>query len=158
MNVREIMVSNVPAAGIGTLVAELARLMLESGLGGVPVVENGRLVGMVTEADLVVKHARVHMPAYFSILGTVIPIERPGTDEEIRRVLGVTAGDLMERGIPGVVADASLEDVATLMVDEGINPVPVLDGDGGLLGMVSRRELVRLLLLEEESSEPSVTS
>jgi CBS domain-containing protein len=109
---------------------------------------------MVTETDLVVKHAHVHMPTYFGILGTVIPIERRGTDEEIRRVLAITAGDLMEQNIATVLADASVEDVATLMVDEGANPVPVLDG-GAVVGIVSRRELVRLLLLEEESSEPS---
>src|SRR5206468_11670934 len=127
VNVREIMLSDVRTVTPQASVDEVARLMLEGGLASVPVVENGRLLGVVTETDLVTKHARVHMPTYLGILGTVIPFERRGTDEEIRRVLAVTAGELMEREAPTIGPDATVEDVATYMVDEGVNPVAVVD-------------------------------
>jgi CBS domain-containing protein len=152
MNVREIMISNISTADRQMRVDRVVRLMLDQGIAGVPVVENGKLLGMITETDLVTKHAHVHMPTYLGILGTVIPFERRGTDEEIRRVLAVTAGDLMEEAAV-IAPDTSVEDVATLMVDEGVNPVAVVDR-GRFLGLVSHRELVRLLLLQDEGSEP----
>ena len=150
MNVSEVMNPHPVTVAPDATFTEVARTMLDHRLAGVPVVDaDERLVGLVTDKDLVIKHARVHFPWYLGILGDFLQIEVPGTDEEIQRALAVTARDLMEEKMHTVSPDASVEDAATAMVDEGANPVPVVDG-GRLVGMVSRMDLVRLLVVEEE--------
>lgn len=153
MKARDIMRTDVPTVGLDARATDVARLMLDRRVSGIPVVDDrGRLLGMVTETDLVTKHARVHVPMYIGILGGVIPWERRGSDEEIQRALGVTAADLMEQETPAVGPDATVEDVATLMVEEGAEPVPVVQNHS-LVGLISRTDIIRLLVIEDEAGE-----
>jgi CBS domain-containing protein len=153
MNVRDIMSSPVTTVSPSASVADLARIMLEEHVGGVPVVDDrGVVVGIVTETDLVAKHARVHLPSYFSILGYEIPFGTGHTDDDFRRALAVSAQDLMTKDVVVIGPDSSVDDVATMMVEQHVNPVPVLD-KGRLVGIVSRTDIVRLLLVEETDAD-----
>jgi CBS domain-containing protein len=159
MKVHDIMTSPVTTVRTTDRVSDIARLLLDEGYSGVPVVDQeGRLAGIVTEADLVAKHARPHLPIYLGILGWVVPIETPHRTEEVRRVVALTAQDLMTEHVRTVDPDADIDDVATLMVDEGVNPVPVVEHlpDGPrLVGIVSRRDIIQLLVQEEEGADDS---
>lgn len=153
MKVRDIMTSPVVTVRLETPVADVARLLLKRGLSGLPVVDRtGTVRGLVTEGDVVAKHARPHVPLYLGILGYVIPIETQARDEEVRRVLAVTAGELMTNHVRTIAADAPVDDAATLMVDHDVNPIPVLEGDT-LVGIVSRHDILRLLVREDESAD-----
>lgn len=133
-----------------TRVGEIARLMVEHAISGVPVVDGaGRVVGIVTESDLIVRHARLHFPVYLPILGEVIPIGNlRRLNEELRRALGTTAADVMTSPVRTVNVDTSLEDVVTLLVDHHIGRVPVLE-EGRLAGIITRTDIVRLIAREE---------
>lgn len=149
MNVRELMTSPVATVLPTATVAEIARIMLEDHVSGVPVVDaRGVVIGIVTESDLVAKHARVHMPTYFSILGMTFPVGAGHADDDLRRALAVSAEDLMTREVVVVGPDSPVDDAATMMVEHHVNPLPVLDR-GKLVGLVSRTDIVRLLLVEE---------
>jgi CBS domain-containing protein len=149
MNVRELMTSPVTTVAPTAAVADIARIMLEEHVGGVPVVDTrGVVIGIVTESDLVAKHARVHMPTYFSILGLSFPVGARHTDEDLRRALAVSAQDLMTRDVVVVGPDTPVDDAATMMVEHHVNPLPVVER-GRLVGIVSRTDIVRLLLVEE---------
>jgi CBS domain-containing protein len=146
--------TDFPTVGPDARTTEVARLMLHHSVRGIPVLDaRSRLLGLVTETDLVTKHANVHVPVYLGILGGVIPFERRGTDEEIQRALAVTAGDLMERDVARVGPDATVDDVATLMVEDGADPVLVVE-NGVLTGLISRTDIIQLLIVEEEEGEP----
>lgn len=150
MKASEIMATNGVTIGPDATVSEVVRRLLESRLEGLAVVDHGdKLLGVVTETDVVAKHAKPHVPVYLGILGYVLPIETHSNDEEVRHVLAVTAGDLMSDDVPAVSPDADVDDVATLMVEEGINPVPVVTGDR-LVGLIAHTDIMRLLLREEE--------
>ena len=87
MKVRDIMSSSVVTVSPQERVGEVARLMLDQGVSGLPVVDvEGRVVGIITEGDLVAKHARPHVPLYLGILGMFLPIETQRREEELRRV------------------------------------------------------------------------
>src|SRR5437588_10979082 len=117
MKVREIMSAPVVTVHQDAPVAEVARLMLEEGVSGLPVVgPDGQMLGLVTENDLVEKHAQVHLPTYFSILGTFIPVGQKHTDDEVRHVLAVTAKDLMSQNPPTVGPDVTVDEAASVMV------------------------------------------
>ena len=137
----------------GVPVGDVARLLVQSGGRGIPVTDDrGRLKGIVTEADLVMKHAHVHGPTYLGILGGVIPFETRRQDEEMRRALGVKAGDVMTTKVASIAPDADLDDAATVMVEDGVRTVVVVE-DGGVLGTVDQADIVKLLVSEEDADD-----
>jgi CBS domain-containing protein len=127
-------------------VPEMARLMWTHGISGLPVVDDqGALIGIVTELDMMVRNANLHVPRYLRVLDVMIPLGNPREfDEEIRRALGTTAADLMTPHVLTVQSTTDLADLATLMVEKRVNPVPVVDG-GAMVGIVSRSDFIRLM-------------
>jgi CBS domain-containing protein len=150
MKVSDIMSAPVTTAP-DTSVGEVARLMVDRQAAGIAVVDAvGAVLGIVSQSDLVAKHARVHMPRYLGILGYIVPLDRTRTEDNLRHILSVTASDLMSHPGPSLATDAEIDDAASLMVDDDIDPVLVREGDR-LVGMVSRMDVVRLLVIEEAS-------
>lgn len=148
MKVREIMSSLEATVGPDSPVAEVARILIDRHLSGVPVVVGNELVGMVTQRDVVTKHAHVHLPIFVGLLGYIAPLELPGSREEVERALAVTAGELMETDVVTVDGDDDVDDVATIMVDKDVDPIPVMDR-GTLVGTISMADIIRLVLVEE---------
>lgn len=149
MKVRDIMTTDVPTIHADTRVAEVAKIVLDRGLPGLPVVDDeGHVLGVVTHADLVAKHARVHIPRYLGLLGVILPLDTRHTEEDLRHVLGVTAADLMTSKPPTVGPDTDIDDAASIMVEESIDPLVVLEGRR-LVGVVTQADVIRLLLVEE---------
>jgi len=123
-------------------------LLVEHGIGGAPVVdEDGRLVGLLDDTDLILSEARLHAPTTIELLGAylTLPHQQRRYEEELRHALGQTVAEVMDDEPPTVGADATVEDVATLMVDREVSRVPVVDGDRRVLGIVSRGDLVKAM-------------
>jgi CBS domain-containing protein len=149
---------DVPVASPTTPVGELARLMAANGIPGLPVVDNDRLVGIVTEGDLIQREADVDIPAVATILDAVI-VADAGTpfEEELRRVLATNAADLMSAPVVSIRDVATLSELATLMMRERINPVPVVDDSRRIVGLATRSALIDMIArLEAESSRSGV--
>jgi CBS domain-containing protein len=144
--VREIMRTDVPTLAPEESVAVVAQRIVDSGLPGLPVVEGGEIVGIVGETDLLMRYADVSPPGFAAFFDWVIRADvGQDYDEEIRRVAGLTARDLMTHPVYSIRESATLGQIATLMVDRRVNPVPVLDATGNLVGIVARADLVRLI-------------
>jgi CBS domain-containing protein len=141
--VREIMTSPVVTVSPDTQVADLARLLTERRISGVPVIADGIVIGMVSETDLLWKEGRLHAPIYVALLDAVIPIGGTRFDEELRKAAGATARDVMSSPVIGIVPDADVSVAATRMLDHKINRLPVIDHHGRLLGIVTRADLIR---------------
>jgi CBS-domain-containing membrane protein len=149
MTVRDIMTAGTPTVTPDWVVADVARVMLEKHLPALPVVNtDGTLLGMVRRRDLVARHARVHVPFYLGFLGAAIPFQSPREDEEIRHALAVTAQELMETNVKTVGPGDSVEDAATILVDDETEAVPVLE-NGAVVGLVTDADMLRLLVVEE---------
>lgn len=151
--VAEIMRSDVPTVAPDATIGAVAQLMTETGTPGVPVVEDGVIVGIVTEADLVARQADVSVPTLVPFLDAIF-VADAGSDfaEDLRHVLALTARDLMTAPVYSIRASATLEQVATLMVQQRVNPVPVVDDDLVLVGLVSRADLVRVIARLESAA------
>ena len=128
-------------------VTEAARLMSERRIGALPVVEKGRMVGLVTEGDLIMQDVKVHFPTYLSLLGGYVfaPGASDRFENSLRKAVAATVSDVMTREPISVTADALVTDVATLLVERDISRVPVLDGDA-VIGIVSKSDIVRSLV------------
>ncbi len=152
MKARDVMTTKVIAFSPDTPIREIARAFRTQGISGAPVLENGALIGIVTESDLIARHARPHTPRYFPLLDAQIPLGGQREYRElVRHILGQTARDIMTTPVKTGHVDDDLEDVATLMVESRANPVPIMDGDR-MVGILSHTDLIRIL---EEFEEPA---
>ncbi|HEX2183976.1 MAG TPA: CBS domain-containing protein [Chloroflexota bacterium] len=148
----DLMERNPRAVSPETRVGEVARILLEWHLSGVPVVrDDGTVVGVVTQIDLVRRHAHVHLPLYLELLGSVIPLggERRFR-EDFRRITGRTAAEVMTAPAPTVQEDTPIDDVASRLTEPGGDPVIVVRQDR-LVGLITGAHLVRLVVVEETS-------
>ncbi|MGI8824036.1 MAG: CBS domain-containing protein [Chloroflexota bacterium] len=153
MKVRDLMRTPVITVPPTARVAEVAKLMVENHASGLPVIdEDGALVGLVTQEDVVAKHAKVHVPTYLGILGYALPFTSQDSDDDIRRILAVTAADLMTDRFVTIAPDRDVDEAATAMVDKHANPLPVVENET-LVGIISRTDILRLVLAEEEDGD-----
>ena len=162
MLVTAIMTPDVVTVAPDTPIVEVARLMADQGISGVPVVEpdTGELVGLITEMEMIERQAKVELPTYTRILDATFVLAERDSEEKLARILATTAGELMQDMVYSIREDATIEDVASLMFERKVNPVPVISLDDQLIGIVSRSDIVRLMAVdftepggEEENDE-----
>ncbi len=157
MKVADIMTRDVRSVKPGTRVGEIARLLREHAVSGLPVVrEDGELVGIITELDLIRRHARPQMPNFLPLLGGYITFGSKAYQESLRRITGVVAEDIMTTPVNTINPDASIEDAATVMVSNRSNPLPVVDEDGKMIGIISRTDILRVFEDLEVQMEQSL--
>jgi CBS domain-containing protein len=144
--VTKIMRADVPVIGPDATIAETARVLVQYQVPGVAVVENNKIIGIVTEADIVSREADVDVPTPVPFLDAIFMADAgPDFDDELRKVTAVNARQLMTSPVISIRSSATLTEVATLMVDRRINPIPVLDEQLQVVGIVSRSDLVRII-------------
>ncbi len=147
MRVTEIMTAQIATVEPETPIAEVARLMASTDISGVPVIDpaNGELVGLITEMEMIERQTKFGMPTYTRVLDATFVIAERDSEEKLARILATTAGELMQETVYSIREDASIEEVATLMFERKVNPVPVISLDGQVIGIVSRSDIVRLM-------------
>jgi CBS domain-containing protein len=152
MKVRDIMSTKVVTVSPSTTVRDIAGLMVEKHVSGLPVLsDSGTLVGIVSEGDLLrrpelgtQKHRR-RWVSFFS-----------GVDEQAReftKTHALRAGDVMTEQVIHVSEQTPLGDVVGLMEKHNIKRLPVLSG-GKLVGIVSRADLLRALAARQANPIP----
>lgn len=153
--VADVMRTGVPTLATDDSVAKVARLMVDSGVPGLVVLQNGVIAGIITESDLVTRQSDFTPPGVTSVLDAVFTTDAGWDyDDEVRRALAMSAADLMTHPVYSIRARATLGEIATLMHQYGVNPVPVVDDDDQLVGIVSRADIVKVIaILENDGSE-----
>ncbi len=142
-----IMTKNVISVSPNDEIEKAARLLLEHKISGMPVVdEESRVVGIISEGDLVIREQEVKAPAFSEILGGVIFLEsQKRFFEELKKTIALTVDELMSRKVYTVNEETPLEQIATLMSKKAVNRVPVVDGNNKLVGIVTRQDIIRQL-------------
>ncbi len=146
LRARDVMSSPAVTVRPDTPVAEAARIMAQRRISGLPVVdEEGRLVGIVTEADLLLKEAG---PGGLPLLA----FHREGTPPEVlplvRRYEGQVVGDVMTREVVTAEEETPLHQVAALMARKNVNRVPIVRGRQ-VVGIVSRNDVLKAFLVDD---------
>jgi CBS domain-containing protein len=145
--IADIMERNVVTIGPEATIHDLVKLLQEKDLGGVPVVDDDRhVLGMVTEGDLVIEEADVRMPHFFQLFGTVVSLgSQKKFKERAGKMLAQTVGEVMTKEVFTVRPDDVPGRAATLMSDNKIDRLPVVDDDERLVGIVARHDIIRML-------------
>jgi CBS domain-containing protein len=150
LSAKDIMTPDPFTVAVDLPVKEAAKLMVEKGVGALPVLDEDRLVGMVSESDLIMQDVKVEFPTYVHLLDGVImyPPAYSKFEEEFKKAVGATVRDVMTSDPITVSQDVSVDDLATMMFDEGVSRFPVMDGDR-LVGIVSKMDIVRSIAQED---------
>ena len=151
MLVEDIMTTDIVAVLPEDTVEKCASILMERNFSGLPVVdEEGYLLGIVTEGDLIRRASQIKGPPALALLGGFIYLDNPKKFiEEIKRAMGEYAGDLMIKKVITIGPQDSIETAATLMVENRINRIPVVDRTGKLIGIISRRDIMNSLYLKD---------
>ena len=151
-DIRELRVAEIaheewPTLGPDETVEGVIKLFAESGISGAPVVDEGRLVGIVTEGDLIFRDAEIKAPGFLDILGGLIPL---GSWDEYRKEAlksaGVTVDEVMTRELFTISPDASLADASTIMAEKRVKILPIAEDDI-LHGVITRMDILTLHVL-----------
>ena len=146
--VREVMDPGPPTVRPDTPVEDIVRLLAEHELPGMPVVDDdGRCVGIVTEADLVIadEQGDLHLPHYIELFGGVVFLEPlRHFEERLRKAFAATAADMMTPNPTTIGPDATAREAARIISESGHNRLPVVE-DGRLVGVVSRADVLAAL-------------
>jgi CBS domain-containing protein len=143
MHAAEVMAKDVVTVGPDTTVEELARLMINRHISGLPVVDkSGCVLGIVTEGDLL-RRVEVHTDSHSKTWRDLFA-SNAGLATDYLKSHARKARDLMTAPVVGVTEDALLAEIADLMERRHIKRVPVLR-EGRLVGMISRIDLIRVL-------------
>ncbi|MFH8736102.1 MULTISPECIES: CBS domain-containing protein [unclassified Streptomyces] len=137
--VSDVMTHTVAAVGRRAAFKEIVQLMQDRQISALPVIEGeGRVVGVVSEADLLPKEELRDNPdeAYLQLRQPV----------DVAKADALSAGDLMSSPAVTIRADATLAEAARTMAREGVKRMPVVDDVGLLEGVVSRADLLKVFL------------
>lgn len=147
LRAKDLMTANVIAVTPDTAVRELARILSENRISGAPVVDGlGKVVGVVTESDLIFQNKKVHIPTALAVLDAFFFLEDPERmEKEMKKIAGTTVADICTSDPVTVRQDTPLEEVATLMAEKKIHTLPVLDENGQLAGVIGKSDLIRMI-------------
>ncbi len=149
MQVKDIMSSEVIVCDPEESISIVAKVIKKNNISGLPVVKDGRVVGVVSEADIlklldVPDHDMLWLPSPFEVIE--IPIRELLNWEETKRALtdvgSRPVSDIMEKNVYKISSSASLEDASSMMTKHRINRLPVVDDDE-LVGIVTRGDVIR---------------
>ena len=126
---RDLMTTNIRTATPETTLREAAQMMREGDVGAVPVVENGRLVGIITDRDVVIRAVADGKPA-----------DSPVTDAMTRELVTAAPDDFVFAA-------------ARLMGDKQVRRLPIVDADGSLVGILAMADVALSMDDEQQIAE-----
>ena len=133
-----------------TPLKEAIQILAEKHISGLPVIDDaGKLVGIISETDLMWQETGVTPPAYIMILDSVIYLQNPGTYErDLHKALGQTVGEVMSKNPVTISPDKPLREAAKLIQDHKVQRLPVLDNVGKVIGILTRGDIIRAMAAE----------
>ena len=148
MKVKDIMTKNVVTVSKDAEMAEVAKILTEKRIHGVPVVEGKKVVGIITETDFFAgdEHS-LYLPSFiefikkFKLAKDAPVFER----DELKNILKAKASDIMTKGCVSVSPESEIEDLFEIFKKEGFHTLPVVDENSELCGIVTLADVISLV-------------
>jgi CBS domain-containing protein len=144
--VADIMTRDPVTVTPATSLSEAVKILAEKRVSGLPVVdESDRLVGVISETDLMWRETGVETPPYIMFLDSVIYLQNPNRHEKLlHKAIGQTVGEAMSDQPVSITPDRSLKEAAALMHDRHVRRLPVIEADTNqVIGILTRGDIIR---------------
>ena len=144
---RDIMTTDVISVSPETDISQAAAILLKNHINGVPVVDREKkLVGMLCQSDLISQQKRFPLPSIFTFLDGLFSFtSTKALEKEIQKIAATTVADAMTADPVFVAPDASVEEVASLMVEKHFHTIPVVDNDR-LVGVLGKGDVLKMMV------------
>ncbi|MCG8539602.1 MAG: CBS domain-containing protein [Clostridia bacterium] len=145
MKAKDIMTRNVIFVKEEDKVEDLVKILLDNRISGVPVVDDGhRVVGIVSEGDLIYPEKSLHLPAFIPVLDGIVFLESfKKLEKEIKKMTAYQVKDVMIKEVIKVKEDMEVEEVVNVLINKNINRVPVVNEEDKLVGIITRSNILR---------------
>lgn len=130
-----------------TPLSEAIKILAEKRISGLPVIDdNGKLVGVISETDLMWQETGVEPPPYVMFLDSVIYLENPKRyEKEIHKALGQTVEEAMTTKPITIKPEQSLREAARLMHEKHIRRLPVVNAESKVVGIITQGDIIRTM-------------
>ncbi|MGB3691810.1 MAG: CBS domain-containing protein [Spirulinaceae cyanobacterium] len=128
-----------------TSLGEAIKILAEKRISGLLVVdEEDKLLGILSETDLMWQESGVDPPPYITFLDSIIYLKNPARyDKDIHKALGQTAGEVMSEKPITIEATQALREAAKLMHEEKVRRLPVVNDAKQLVGIITQGDIIR---------------
>jgi CBS domain-containing protein len=143
-----VMVTDVLTFSPDEKVSEAMPRLVEREVDAGPVVDaQGKVVGMLSASDLIVRESKLHLPTVITLLGATIewPSEKKKFDEDLEKKLGATVEEVMDDEPVTIGEGDTIETAATSMHEHDVSRLPVVR-DGQLVGIIARGDILRAIV------------
>ena len=145
LKAKDIMTKSIMSVSPSTTIEELARLLIEHSISGVPVVDDeGRIQGIITQNDLISKNSRLHIPTIVRLFDAYITLGTSKLENDIKKMTAATVGDICTKEVITIDEDASVEQIATVMTEKKIHLLPVVT-EGKLIGIIGKKDIIKAI-------------
>ncbi len=145
LTAKDIMTKEVITIKPDATVKELAKLLIEHKISGVPVVdEDGNIAGIVTENDLISQNKRLHIPTVLRLFDAYFVLGSGKVEEEIKRMTASLVDGICTKEVVSINEETTLQEIATIMSEKNIHLIPVLK-DRSVVGIVGKADIVRAM-------------
>ncbi len=133
-------------------ISRAAKVLFDNRINGAPVVDdNGELVGILCQSDLITQQKKLPIPTIFTFLDGLIRLSSmKQIEKQVRKIAALTVSDAMTPKPVTVRPDTGLETVAALMVDSNFHTLPVVE-DSRLVGIIGKEDVLRTLIPDAEN-------
>ena len=147
INVKDIMTTDLITLTPDMDIATAGKMLLDNKINGAPVLDdNGHLVGILCQSDLIAQQKKLPIPTVFTLLDSVIQLtSKKQLEKQVRKITALTVAEAMSPNPVTVRPDSGLETVAALMIESNFHTLPVVD-DGRLVGIIGKEDVLRDLL------------
>ena len=147
MLVKDIMTKDVLTVRPSEKVEKVARILVENKISGIPVVdEQNRVVGIITEKDLMIKASELRVPFYLTLFDSIIFLENPiRFNNDLKKYTATYVQEAMTEKVIIVPEDTPVSEVVAIMQKRRINRVPVIRNDK-LVGIVTRNDILKAMV------------
>jgi CBS domain-containing protein len=148
---KDIMTKDLVTVSPDMEIVKAAKILLDKGINGVPVVEGGKLVGILCQSDLIAQQKKLPVPSVFTLLDGFIPLGSTKQFEKaFQKIAATTVADAMTPNPVTVDPETSIEEIAALMVDRNFHTLPIVE-KGKLVGVVGKEDVLRTLMQWSET-------
>ncbi|MBA4348465.1 MAG: hypothetical protein C0415_00540 [Thermodesulfovibrio sp.] len=144
LKAKDIMTRDVITVKPATTIEELARILMQNKVSGAPVVnDEGDLIGIVTENDLISQNKRFHIPTIVRLFDAFIVFASTSRiEKEIKKMAAVTVDGICTKEVISVTEDTPVEDIATIMSEKKVHLIPVVEGKK-IKGIIGKIDLIK---------------
>jgi CBS domain-containing protein len=147
LKAKDIMTEKAITLKPDTDIVSAVKTLLENKINGVPVVEDdGSVIGVLTQSDLVAQQKELKLPSFFTLLDGVFPLSSyEELDKQLQKISAIVVREAMTPAPATVTPETKIAQIATIMADKKLYTLPVVE-NGKLIGVVGKEDVLRTLV------------